>query len=270
MGYQSITNSPHAPEAYEFQHHDPRTLGQETSNSLPAQAVEGWDGHISETHPNLHSDLTNQTLSFFQDFGQSSSSSNPGEDIPSKVAGPGVLATDQQQFKRPRKRLRHLESQAQLSTSAAFFTHAVQDDHCVHRRYEREASLLMHYLDHVFPVHFPFYNPPIAEGGRNWLLASLTSSRSAYYATLGLSELHSQAVHSHGKEGKGADYEEQETHYKKACRHLQQDYDLDSLTFGKNSSELRKLIQLSVSVLQLMSYEVRSYLRQPRASQINA
>ena len=52
---------------------------------------------------------------------------------------------------------------------------------------EHEMSLLMFYLDHGFRFQFPNFEPPLALGGRTWLLALLTSTKPVYYATLSLS-----------------------------------------------------------------------------------
>lgn len=57
-----------------------------------------------------------------------------------------------------------------------------------------EALLLMHYLDHVFPLMFSFYNPSIAEGGRGWLLGLLKQTKSVHDAALTLATYHRQMV----------------------------------------------------------------------------
>jgi len=46
----------------------------------------------------------------------------------------------------------------------------------------------MHYLDHVFYIQFPFYNP--IEEERGWLFSLLTRHVSVYHATLALSQYH--------------------------------------------------------------------------------
>lgn len=55
---------------------------------------------------------------------------------------------------------------------------------------QREASLLMVYLDHGFPQQFPFYHPTLQQGGRAWLLPLLTSTKPVYYASLALGALY--------------------------------------------------------------------------------
>jgi C6 transcription factor Pro1 len=51
----------------------------------------------------------------------------------------------------------------------------------------REASLLMYYLDYVFPIQFRLYNPTAAEGGRGWLLSLLLRTPPMYHMTLAMS-----------------------------------------------------------------------------------
>ncbi|KAE8448824.1 hypothetical protein EG329_008826 [Mollisiaceae sp. DMI_Dod_QoI] len=51
---------------------------------------------------------------------------------------------------------------------------------------ERDASLLMYYLDCVFPMQFKMYNPSPLEGGRGWLLSLLLRTPPLYYMSLAL------------------------------------------------------------------------------------
>ncbi|KAG4426794.1 hypothetical protein IFR04_000225 [Cadophora malorum] len=53
-----------------------------------------------------------------------------------------------------------------------------------------ETVLLMHFLDHVFPLQHPMYKPQIAEGGRSWLLSLLLRTKPLYHASLALSAYH--------------------------------------------------------------------------------
>jgi hypothetical protein len=57
-----------------------------------------------------------------------------------------------------------------------------------------ESLLLMHYLDEVFPLQFPFYNPPIAEGGRGWILGLLKQTKPVHDAALSLAAGHRQSI----------------------------------------------------------------------------
>ncbi len=53
-----------------------------------------------------------------------------------------------------------------------------------------EFILVMHFLDHVFPLQYPMYNPGNLEGGRGWLLSILLRTKPLYHAALALSMYH--------------------------------------------------------------------------------
>lgn len=55
---------------------------------------------------------------------------------------------------------------------------------------EQEAGLLMHYLDYVFPLQFPFYKHSAIKGGRGWLLSLLMQVEPLYHAALSASSYH--------------------------------------------------------------------------------
>jgi hypothetical protein len=58
-----------------------------------------------------------------------------------------------------------------------------------------EATLLMHYLDHVFFIQFPFYDNSFSTPGRGWLFALLTGEESLHSATLALSQCLPRSSH---------------------------------------------------------------------------
>lgn len=129
-------------------------------------------------------------------------------------------------------------------------------------RYEREASLLMHYLDHVFPLQFPCYSPSILDGGRNWLLPLLTSAKHVYYATLSVGAQHLQITLAKSTQEHTELIEQyandQEAHYRTAFQHLKQDGHLDNLLSAerKASYGAMELTHVSMCVLQSIYYEV--------------
>ncbi|KFY94384.1 hypothetical protein V500_03283 [Pseudogymnoascus sp. VKM F-4518 (FW-2643)] len=59
-----------------------------------------------------------------------------------------------------------------------------------------ETALLMHFLDHVFPLQYPVYKPGIQVGGRGWLLSALLQTKSFYHAALALSAYHRRTAAS--------------------------------------------------------------------------
>jgi hypothetical protein len=58
---------------------------------------------------------------------------------------------------------------------------------------EMEDKLLMHYLDEVFYIQYPFYNS-LYKRSRGWLFSTIRRVRSVYYATLALSQQHIQST----------------------------------------------------------------------------
>ena len=55
---------------------------------------------------------------------------------------------------------------------------------------EEEAGRLLHYLDFVFTIQFPFYKPSASNGGRGWLLATLLQLDPLYHAALSIATYH--------------------------------------------------------------------------------
>ncbi|KAF5985774.1 C6 zink-finger PRO1A [Fusarium coicis] len=55
-----------------------------------------------------------------------------------------------------------------------------------------EASLLMHYLDHIFPYQYPFFDK--AKLSRGWLLWLLSKNGPLYRASMGLAALHQRSL----------------------------------------------------------------------------
>ena len=49
---------------------------------------------------------------------------------------------------------------------------------------EHELSLILHYLDNIFPLQYYFYQPADSERGRAWLLSLLLRAKSSYFTAL--------------------------------------------------------------------------------------
>ncbi|RAO71287.1 uncharacterized protein BHQ10_007299 [Talaromyces amestolkiae] len=52
---------------------------------------------------------------------------------------------------------------------------------------ELDRRFMMFYLDHFFPFLFPFYQPPLLEGGRTWVMELIASDQAMWHTTLCLS-----------------------------------------------------------------------------------
>ncbi|KFY06751.1 hypothetical protein V492_07782 [Pseudogymnoascus sp. VKM F-4246] len=89
---------------------------------------------------------------------------------------------------------------------------------------EIDAELLMHYLDHVFPLQFPFYKPSVAAGGRGWLLSILTMTKPLYHAAISLASYHRQSMMCRDDASKdwGLELESMERQYARALSELRQ------------------------------------------------
>jgi hypothetical protein len=124
---------------------------------------------------------------------------------------------------------------------------------------EREASLLMFYLDHVFWTQFPFYCPSVSEGGRAWLLPLLSSSKPVYYATLSLAALHWRMSL---REDRTLDLRrtllaDEKRHHTLALQELREHLNALHAT-GKPESNVKDCVDALACMIQLIFYEVGS------------
>jgi hypothetical protein len=122
---------------------------------------------------------------------------------------------------------------------------------------EEEESLLMHYLDYVFPLQFRFYQPLPSTGGRGWLLSILLRTKPLYYAAITLSAYHRQSVTC-----------QRDTRIKCTLgdllnRHIQAIKELRLFLegFGPNSlpNTLPELVEIIACMALLVSLEVRLF-----------
>ncbi|UDD64221.1 hypothetical protein AFCA_011462 [Aspergillus flavus] len=121
------------------------------------------------------------------------------------------------------------------------------------KKQEREISLLMHYVDDVFPHQFPIYHSQFV-GKREWLLPLLSSTRSVYYATLCLSLLHKEKSSNLDQPGSVSFCQEERLrYYILALRETQQL--LQQLSPVCDLEAMRSCVPSLASALHLISYE---------------
>ncbi|CAD6439239.1 64585307-f8cb-4a19-bfa8-82eaea6783ff [Sclerotinia trifoliorum] len=121
---------------------------------------------------------------------------------------------------------------------------------------DQEASLMMHYLDHVFFIQFRFHTPSLSSG-RGWLLSLLIRTKPLYHAALSLSAFHRQSLLLEQESGQA------EIDYLHELRH-HHDLTLKELrnfiqTNNKNVSEQRAFdgnVQILACMIQLISFEL--------------
>jgi hypothetical protein len=87
-----------------------------------------------------------------------------------------------------------------------------------------EGAILMHYLDHVFYIQFPFYSLSNRNAGRGWLIQLLVQDRSVYHAALALSQYHRHSILQSTDAGYG--------YYMTALRELQNAIGISHNWFG--------------------------------------
>ncbi|KAL3963413.1 hypothetical protein ACCO45_000417 [Purpureocillium lilacinum] len=69
----------------------------------------------------------------------------------------------------------------------------------------REAQLLIHYLDYIFPMQYPYYRDDPALGGRGWLFWLLMKRGPLHQAVLTLAALHHHVEFAHAPEREGSE-----------------------------------------------------------------
>ena len=111
-----------------------------------------------------------------------------------------------------------------------------------------EASLLMHYLDHVFPYQYPCYDK--VKWSRGWLLWLLSKNGPLYRASLGLAAFHQRSLIGEAND----DHLELEFHTK-AVRQLH-DF-LTSINITALEPENETLVEIITCGVALISFEVR-------------
>ncbi|KAH7360401.1 fungal-specific transcription factor domain-containing protein [Rhexocercosporidium sp. MPI-PUGE-AT-0058] len=122
---------------------------------------------------------------------------------------------------------------------------------------ERELSLIMSYLDYVFPVLFPFYRPFILEGSRSWLLVLIMKNKGTYHTIISLTSFFFSVVPVTSR----SDYKMCES---MNSEELQKQADLaiktvlhDSLELSAQKEQpLRESADLMANVVQLLSFEI--------------
>lgn len=120
----------------------------------------------------------------------------------------------------------------------------------------REASLLMHYLDCVFPLLFRFYRPSISEGGRGWLLSILLRTKPLFHAALSLSAYHQRSIlpENVGNEKDCNIMEDLEMHHSMTLIELRRHIDRIQLEVGARCMVTR--VEVLACMILLISFEV--------------
>lgn len=114
---------------------------------------------------------------------------------------------------------------------------------------EAKNVLFMHYLDQVFYMQFPFYHNQC----RGWLYSILRRSKSAYYASLALSEQH--LASKTGKAKSPVEQKDKNGYHALAVEKMKLSLSESHLWSGTEG--LTKSIETLTCILQLIFWEVR-------------
>ncbi|KAF3031573.1 hypothetical protein E8E11_001621 [Didymella keratinophila] len=125
-----------------------------------------------------------------------------------------------------------------------------------------EWNFVMKYINHVFPAIFPFYQPPIFDMGRSWLLLLLRKNRiayhvalalSCYYFTMALSDAEIGREHTVCKQLRWNEVEEETA---KCFDSLRTDVSALSLDGGLMSTTIMERADLLNSITQVIIFEI--------------
>jgi hypothetical protein len=125
-----------------------------------------------------------------------------------------------------------------------------------------EDVLFMHYLDQVFHVQYPFYLSQSGQG-RGWLFSILKRVKSAYHATLAMSErhLHATSAQSSDMTSRIVQLRTHNSNYDIAIQELE--IMIKDISRSNRLGHLVPSLEVLMSLLQIFFFEVCYYLFPP-------
>ncbi|KAJ6441548.1 abc1 domain-containingprotein [Purpureocillium lavendulum] len=172
-------------------------------------------------------------------------------------------------FRRTRKRQQQKQQQQQRrSSSAASGAAPTQPSAAAltplagagtsanHETSFREAQLLVHYLDYIFPLQYPYYRDDPALGGRGWLFWLLMKRGPLHQAVLTLAALHHYTEFAHSAEDNESEERESELlgYHTNALQRLRQAIsEGEAEPFAENREQLIEFLACGSA---LISFEV--------------
>ena len=210
---------------------------------IPPGARMSEDGDLEEYMPGLTPDVSSQSVQSPETITVISRAAPPQKPKEAASLGPSTIH-DIAYLNLP-----FLEEEAEAEAGGRSTPPRVLADHRV--------RLLMHFLDHVFPIEFPFYNPSIFEGGRGWLLSLLMRTRPLYHAALSVSAYHHSALNTaRNLKCKIQTWNELQIHHTLALKELH-DVMLDIDRGGQDEKgNIDFRIDALASIVQMIAFEV--------------
>lgn len=120
----------------------------------------------------------------------------------------------------------------------------------------REAQLLVHYLDYIFPLQYPYYEDNPDLGGRGWLFWLLMKNGPLHQAILTLSALHQYTKFSYKTGNTERELLEYHTKALQGLREALHQYEMDG--FANNQAQLVEFLACGCA---LTSFEVCVFLK---------
>lgn len=124
----------------------------------------------------------------------------------------------------------------------------------------REAQLLVHYLDYIFPLQYPYYTDEPALGGRGWLFWLLMKRGPLHQAVLTLAALHHHTEFAHTSANRASELIGYHTNALQRLRQVISECEVDR--FAENREQLVEFLACGAA---LISFEVGSPARGPRS-----
>lgn len=115
----------------------------------------------------------------------------------------------------------------------------------------REAQLLVHYLDYIFPLQYPYYKDEPSLGGRGWLFWLLMKRGPLHQAVLTLSALHHHTQSAGAPGNRESELIEYHTNALQRLRQVLQDCDMD-----KFAESRQQMVEFLACGSALISFEV--------------
>jgi intracellular sulfur oxidation DsrE/DsrF family protein len=116
----------------------------------------------------------------------------------------------------------------------------------------REAQLLVHYLDYIFPLQYPYYKDEPSLGGRGWLFWLLMKRGPLHQAVLTLSALHHHTQSAEAAGNREAELIEYHTNALQRLRRVLRDSDMESFAESRE-----QMVEFLACGCALVSFEVR-------------
>lgn len=122
-----------------------------------------------------------------------------------------------------------------------------------------DADFLMKYLDYVFPLLFPFYQPGLHETGRSWILVLLRKSRVAFHSAMSISAFFFTCTLMDGFPGQHQDcksqlWEKVNSQTERCFEMIQRD--IRNLGVRGGNATLSDTMRVMESIIQFMIFEV--------------